>query len=184
MRSNAGAGPLLVQAALREHNRLVDNELTSESWDKAAWLFRQEIRLRNGVDPGSEDLSLLLYQFATLQYTRWLSRALYSAQVVHNIKVLSQWATCCKNLLASVILLSGRSKRCATTKFCGTFQFVVHCWVGSSLLVMLLYDQDFNQSWRCKFFKEYCATWSIAQWYSEICLIVADFFGAMSDSFS
>ncbi|KAA6417906.1 MAG: hypothetical protein FRX49_12139, partial [Trebouxia sp. A1-2] len=72
MRSNAGAGPLLVQAALREHNRLVDNELTSESWDKAAWLFRQEIRLRNGVDPGSEDLSLLLYQFATLQYTRGL----------------------------------------------------------------------------------------------------------------
>ncbi|DBA92536.1 TPA: hypothetical protein ACH3X1_002766 [Trebouxia sp. C0004] len=82
MRSNAGAGPLLVQAALREHNRLVDNELTSESWDKAAWLFRQEIRLRNGVDPGSEDLSLLLYQFATLQYTRWLSHALYSVQVV------------------------------------------------------------------------------------------------------
>ncbi len=73
MRSNAGAGPLLVQAALREHNRLVDNELTSENWDKAAWLFRQEIRLRNGVDPGSEDLSLLLYQFATLQYTRWHS---------------------------------------------------------------------------------------------------------------
>lgn len=72
MRSNAGAGPLLVQAALREHNRLVDNELTIESWDKAAWLFRQEIRLRNGVDPGSEDLSLLLYQFATLQYTRGL----------------------------------------------------------------------------------------------------------------
>lgn len=72
MRSNAGAGPLLVQAALREHNRLVDAELTSESWDKAAWLFRQEIRLRNGVDPGSEDLSLLLYQFATLQYTRGL----------------------------------------------------------------------------------------------------------------
>ena len=70
MRSNAGAGSLLVHAALREHNRLVDNELTSESWDKAAWLFRQEIRLRNGVDPGSEDLSLLLYQFATLQYTR------------------------------------------------------------------------------------------------------------------
>ena len=70
MRSNAGAGPLLVQAALREHNRLVDNELTSQGWDKATWLFRQEIRLRNGVDPGSEDLSLLLYQFATLQYTR------------------------------------------------------------------------------------------------------------------
>lgn len=70
MRSNAGAGPLLVQAALREHNRLVDVELTSQNWDKAVWLFRQEIRLRNGVEPGSEDLCLLLYQFATLQYTR------------------------------------------------------------------------------------------------------------------
>ena len=70
MRSNAGAGPLLVQAALREHNRLVDAELESQSWEKAAWLFRQEIRLRNGVDPASEDLSLLLYQFATVQYMR------------------------------------------------------------------------------------------------------------------
>ncbi|KAL3137343.1 hypothetical protein ABBQ32_006875 [Trebouxia sp. C0010 RCD-2024] len=70
MRANAGAGPLLVQTALREHNRLVDAELTSQNWDKAAWLFRQEIRLRNGVDPASQDLSLLLYQFATLQYTR------------------------------------------------------------------------------------------------------------------
>ena len=70
MRTNAGAGPLLVQAALREHNRLVDAHLTDQDWDKAAWLFRQEIRLRNGVDPASEDLSLLLYQFATLQYTR------------------------------------------------------------------------------------------------------------------
>ena len=73
MRTNAGAGPLLVQAALREHNRLVDAELTNQNWDKAAWLFRQEIRLRNGVEPGSEDLCLLLYQFATLQYTRHVS---------------------------------------------------------------------------------------------------------------
>ena len=72
MRTNAGAGPLLVQAALREHNRLVDAQLTDQNWDKAAWLFRQEIRLRNGVDPASEDLSLLLYQFGTLQYTRYL----------------------------------------------------------------------------------------------------------------
>ena len=110
-----------MQAALREHNRLVDNELTSESWDKAAWLFRQEIRLRNGVDPGSEDLSLLLYQFATLQYTRWLSHALHVVQVIHKTKVMLQGATCCKNLLASMTLLSNRSECCATTNFCGIF---------------------------------------------------------------
>ncbi len=44
------------------------------------------------------------------------------------------------------MLLSGRSKRRATTGSCGTFHFVAHCGVESSLFVVLLYDQDFRQS--------------------------------------
>ena len=101
MRSNAGAGPLLVQAALREHNRLVDVELTSENWDKAVWLFRQEIRLRNGVEPGSEDLCLLLYQFATLQYTRYAASKRFCGQTVARTGCAVSIAT-----LQGVLLLS------------------------------------------------------------------------------
>lgn len=70
MRHNPGVGRLLAQAALREHNRLVDAELVADNLDKAAWLFRQETKLHASHDPRSEDLALLTYQFATLQYTR------------------------------------------------------------------------------------------------------------------
>ena len=101
MRSNAGAGPVLVQAALREHNRLVDAQLTSQDWEKAAWLFRQEIRLRNGIEPGSEDLCLLLYQFATLQYTR--STAYLNHCYMSNL--LHPFATCCVSLMLFITVL-------------------------------------------------------------------------------
>eukprot|EP00891_Asterochloris_glomerata_P000296 jgi/Astpho2/296/fgenesh1_pg.00010_%23_56_t len=83
MKGNQGAGIMLVRAGLREHNRqvpdcmfswrvarILDSEMVAERWERAAWMFRQEVRLHSGIDPASEDLALLTYQFATLQYTQ------------------------------------------------------------------------------------------------------------------
>lgn len=68
LRQNVGAGALLTATALREHYRLLEGEMAAENWLAVQALFRQQIRLVSALMPGSEDLSLLAYQFGTLQY--------------------------------------------------------------------------------------------------------------------
>lgn len=41
MRENAGVGPLLAAAALREHHRILDQALQLEDWTRAQALFLQ-----------------------------------------------------------------------------------------------------------------------------------------------
>ena len=68
LKQNAGAGALLTATALREHYRLLEGEMAGENWLAVQALFRQQMRLVSALTPGSEDLSLLAYQFGTLQY--------------------------------------------------------------------------------------------------------------------
>ncbi|KAK9837222.1 hypothetical protein WJX84_000687 [Apatococcus fuscideae] len=68
LKQNAGAGALLTATALREHYRLLEGEMAGENWPAVQALFRQQMRLVSALNPGSEDLSLLAYQFGTLQY--------------------------------------------------------------------------------------------------------------------
>ncbi|CAK0756623.1 hypothetical protein CVIRNUC_002471 [Coccomyxa viridis] len=68
MRKNTGVGKLLASAALREHHRILDEAIKLEDWSKAESLFVQEMKLHEAVDPNGEGLSLLHYQFSTLQF--------------------------------------------------------------------------------------------------------------------
>ncbi|KAK9817812.1 hypothetical protein WJX72_002572 [[Myrmecia] bisecta] len=70
MHQNAGAGGLLVQAALREHYRLLEGALEAQDWPAAEALFRQEMRMAEALDPRGEDVSMLAYQYGTLLFAR------------------------------------------------------------------------------------------------------------------